>query len=272
MKRIDSRCLCRGVQALGVATFLFGTLGCSSLTVLRTQEIRAVGDSVKVVEQRVTEVQKSVDDLNLKQGGTSSKMKADLALMLGELKDQISKLQSEIDETQYRLGQLSTKLEHMEQRKIIVGNDTTSAMSGNANGATAAAKPGAPVRVVDGLDLEHVFNQAREDYVRGKYDLSYSGFKTVYEKDAGGSYKELAIYWMGECLYKGGKSDKALEIYERALKEFPRGTKACSSRFKIGLIQNEARAQDKRDEAWGALIKECPASNEAARAQEMMKE
>ncbi len=271
MKRIDSRFLGRGLQALGVAAFLLGAVGCSSFTVLRTQEIRAVGDSVKVVEQRITELQKSVDDLNLKQGGTSSKMKADLSLMLGELKDQISKLQSEIDETQYRLGQLSTKLEHLEQRKIIVGNDTATAVAGGANGA-AGAKPVAPLRVMDGLDLEHVFNQAREDYVRGKYDLSYTGFKTVYEKDAGGSYKELAIYWMGECLYKGGKPDKALEIYERSLKEFPRGTKACSSRFKIGLIQNEARAQDKRDEAWVALIKECPASNEAARAQEMMKE
>jgi TolA-binding protein len=128
------------------------------------------------------------------------------------------------------------------------------------------------VRVVDGLDLEHVFNQAREDYVRGKYDLSYSGFKTIYEKDAGGNYKELALYWMGECLYKGGKTEKALDAYERSLKEFPNGSKNCTARFKIGLIHHEAKALDKRNDAWQALIQNCQGSNEAERAKEMMKE
>lgn len=253
---------------------LSGLSACSNMTVLRTREIRAVGDSVQVLGQRVNEVQRSVDELNLSQGGTSSKMRADLTAMLGDLKEQISRLQAEIDETQYRLGQLSLKMEHLEQRKIVVGGDTSAAVIGSAGTAQGAATGGkqAQVRVVDGLDLEHVFNQAREDYVRGKYDLSYSGFKTVYEKDAGGSYKELALYWMGECLYKAGKPDKAMEMYERAIKEYPKGNRTCSSRFKIGLIHHEAKALDKRDAAWQVLIKDCPSANETGRAKDLMQE
>lgn len=263
---------------LAVATgSLWVNWGCSNMTVLRTREIRAVGDSVKAVEQKVVEVQKSVDDLNLKQGGTSSKMRADLTLMLGELKDQISQLRSEIDETQYRLGQLSTKLEHLEQRKIVIGGDTSASVAGVGGAAAAAGanpKVGNPaaVKVVEGLDLDHIFNQAREDYVRGKYDLSYSEFKTVYEKDQGGSYKELALYWMGECLYKGGKPDKAFELYARTISEFPKGTKVCSARFKMGLMQNDLNEKEKRDEIWSQLLKTCPGTNEAGRAEEMMKE
>jgi TolA-binding protein len=260
-------------------TALIGALflsACSNMTVLRTRELRAVGDSVQVVGQRVNEVQRSVDELNLSQGGTSSKMRADLTAMLGDLKEQISRLQAEIDETQHRLGQLSAKMEHLDQRKIVVvGGDTlTSGMdnSGVTPGAASGGKGAPQVKVVDGLDLEHVFNQAREDYVRGKYDLSYSGFKTVYEKDAGGSYKELALYWMGECLFKAGKGDKALEMYERAVKENPKGNRTCSARFKIGLIHHEAKSLEKRDAAWEVLIKECPSANETGRAQALMQE
>ncbi len=260
-----------GLVCLLVGTFALS--GCSNMTVLRTREIRAVADSLQVVGERVNEVQKSVDELNLSQGGTTSKMRADLTSMLSELKDQISHLQAEIDETQHRLGDLSTKLEHLEQRKIIVNGDTSAMGLGGNLPAVSGAKGAQPqVRVVEGLDLDHVFNQAHEDYVRGKYDLAYTGFKMVYEKDAGGSYKELALYWMGECLYKGGKPDKALEMYSRTLKEFPSGSKVCTARFKIGLIYHEAKDLDKRNDAWQTLIQECRTSNEAGRAKEVMQE
>jgi TolA-binding protein len=80
------------------------------------------------------------------------------------------------------------------------------------------------------------------------------------------------MFWMGETLLKQEKPDKALEAYSRTVKEFPRGTKVCSSRFKIGLIHNSKRDKSKRDEEWAKLLDECPGSNEAQRAQEMQKE
>jgi TolA-binding protein len=126
--------------------------------------------------------------------------------------------------------------------------------------------------VVEGLDLENLYNQSRDDYIRGKYDLAFSGFKNVYEKDAGGTWKEQAMYWMGESLLKQKKDEKALEAYKRTVTEFPRGTKTCSSRFKIGLIFHEKNDKPKRDEEWDKLIAECPGANETQRALEMRKE
>jgi TolA-binding protein len=128
------------------------------------------------------------------------------------------------------------------------------------------------MRVVDGLDLEALFNQARDDYIRGKYDLALQGFKTVYEKDAGGTWRELAMFWLGETLLKQNKPDKALEAYARVASEFPRGTKVCSAHFKLGLIYHEKKDKAKRDEEWNKLGAECAGSNEAQRAKEMQKE
>ena len=93
--------------------------------------------------------------------------------------------------------------------------------------------------VVDGLDLENLYNQARDEYIRGKYDLAMQGFKSVYEKDSGGIWKEAALYWMGECLFKQNQLDQALASYQRYLQEFPRGGNMCPARFKLGYVYHQ---------------------------------
>jgi TolA-binding protein len=201
------------------------------------------------------------------------------------LESQITRLHAEIDETQYRLTQLSAKIEKLDQKKYVVGGaaapgqatapgqpGTPAGAPGAVGAAGTTGANGEPLRVVEGLDLEALFNQARDDYIRGKYDLALAGFKNVYEKDAGGTWRELAMFWLGETLVKQDKADKALEAYGRVAKEFPRGTKVCSARFKAGLIYNQKKDTAKRDEEWGKLIAECPGTNEAERAKEMQKE
>lgn len=235
---------------------------CSKVTMLRTEELRHVQGKVDSVGSRVENLQKSVDEVNLALGGSTSKMRADLTLMLNELATQITRLHAEIDETQHRLTQLTAKIDKLDQRKIVGGP-----VSGEPSG-----QGGGEMRVVEGLDLENLYNQSRDDYIRGKYDLAFSGFKNVYEKDAGGTWKEQAMYWMGECLLKQEKPDKALEAYRRTVEEFPRGSKNCSALFKIGLILHNKKDKAKRDEEWNRLITECPGHNEAQRARELMKE
>ena len=79
--------------------FLFLILnGCSAITMMRTKELREVQGEVKSVHTQVADLQKSLDELNLAQGGTSSKMKADLTMMLRDLASQITRLQAQIDE------------------------------------------------------------------------------------------------------------------------------------------------------------------------------
>lgn len=248
--------------------------GCGAFEALRVQNDKTQAD-VKAVAKQVEAVQKSVDELNLAQGGSTSKMKADLTMMLNQLEGQITRLHAEIDETQYRLTQLSAKIEKLDQKKFVGGSPAgATAAPGTTPGAAPAGAAGAnePMRVVDGLDLEALFNQARDDYIRGKYDLALQGFKTVYEKDAGGTWRELAMFWLGETLLKQNKPDKAMEAYARVASEFPRGTKVCSAHFKIGLIYHEKKDKAKRDEEWNKLNAECAGSNEAQRAKDMQKE
>ena len=231
-----------------------------------------VGSKVDSARKEIDDVQRSIDELSLKQGGTSSQMRADLTTMLNDLQSQISRLHSDINETQHRLNELGQKLDRLDQRKFIISGGAVVPGDSSSAAASAAPSPGAPaVKVVDGLDLANLFNQAREDYIQGKYDLAYKGFKTVYEKDDAGSYREQSLYWMGECLWKSGRADAALDIYQRTLTEFPQGDKTCAARFKIGLIFDQKKNSAKRNEAWNQLLDACPQSNEADRARELMK-
>lgn len=245
--------------------FLLGALafsGCSQMTVLRTHELRKLGEQIEQSRQEVSQLQKSVDDLNLRQGGSTNKMRADLTSMLTDLQGQISRLHAEIDETQHRLGQLSQKLERLDGRKVIPASPTSSADTAGKGGA---------VKVVPGLDLEHMFGQAREDFIRGRYDLAYQGFRAIYEKDNAGAWREQSLFWMAECLWKGEKPDRALELYARVHSEFPEGTMRCAARLKTGLIHDEQKDIARRNEALNQLIAECPSTNEAARAKDILK-
>ena len=154
------------------------------------------------------------------------------------------------------------------EAKIVVSGGSATPTDSGSTGASAGTAPS--VKVVDGLDLERLFGQAREDYIKARYDLAYQGFKTVYERDVGGSYKEQALYWMAECMWKSDRQDDALELYQRVLNEFPNGDKMCSARFKMGLIYNDKQDNLRRNNAWSQLIDACPQSNEANRARDMM--
>ncbi len=229
------------------------------MTVLRTHELQQIDDSVRETRKEIAELQRSLDEISVQQGGTTSRMRADLTSMLNDLQQQIARLHTEINETQQRIGQLNQRLDRIAPR------------SGSGAGFTAVPDTTAPsAGIAPGLDLDHLFNQAREDYVRGRYELAYQGFRTVYERDEAGNYREAALYWMAECLWKGQRERQALEMYHRTLREYPEGALRCATLLKIGLLQDELLDLQGRNEAWETLIRECPESNEARRARELL--
>lgn len=233
--------------------------GCSQMTVLRTHELRQVQAEVDSSRMAIADVQKSLDALNIQQGGSTSRMRADLTAMLTDLQAQIERLHAQIDETQHRLAELNQKLDRLDQRKVItVPADTT-------QGGSSA------VKVVPGLDLEHLFGQAREDFIGGRYELAYQGFKAIYEKDDAGAWREQSLYWMAECLLRAEKPDRALELYQRVQTEFPKGSQVCPALLKVGLIYDQKQDISHRNEALNQLIAVCPQTNEASRAKEILK-
>lgn len=224
---------------------------------------------VEKLEANLDTLTQAIDDLNINQGGATRKMKADLTMLLKELMSQLDRLNAEMDESQYRLKQMENKIAALSSQRLLM----TDGASDSTAGDSTAPKTGGKKVIIPGLDIEKLYHQAREDYIIGKYDLAFKGFRIVLEKDKTGSYKDNALYWMGECFYKQKKYDEAIEYYSRCINEYPHGNKICSAIFKIGLISHQKKDFTERDNTWKRLAETspCPNSNEAHRAEEMMK-
>ncbi len=251
----------KSVSILGMG-FVLMFSGCARLKRVEAN-VDKTNQQVGELTNQVKVLQKVIDDLNVNQGGATNKMKADLTMLIKQLDEQLERLKSEMDESQYRFKQLEKKLDAIASQRLMITG--VPADSGDTSGVPSA-------KVVSGLDLEKLYNQAREDYIAGKYQVAFKGFETVLQKDITGTYKDLALYWMGECHYKEKKYKEASEYYNRNVSEYPQGSKMCSAYFKLGLIEDELKNKKKRNEIWNTLIKKCDGSNEAYRAKELIKQ
>ncbi len=241
--------------------------GCARMKMIETN-VQQTNEDVKEVKARLGELIKTVDDLILSQGGVTNKMKADLTILLKQLESQLDRLHAEMDESQHRYRELEKKVDKILGQRLVLtpGNSDTSVVYSD----TSLSSQG-KAKVVGGLDIEKLYLQAREDYITGKYMLAFKGFNNVFDKDLTGSFKDNALYWMGECYYKDNKLDKALEYYQKAASDYPHGNKFCSALFKSGLVYDKKGDKTKKAEIWGMLLEKCPSSNEAHRAKELLK-
>jgi TolA-binding protein len=225
---------------------------------------------LRAIHSLVDTINKSLDDFNVHQGGATNKMKADLTMLLKQLETQLERMMSELDESQFRLRELEKKVDILSGSRVVPSQYMADSLI-SPGGDSIPNQPAGNTKIIPGLDIEKLYLQAREDYIIGKYKLAFKGFKTVYEKDVGGSYKDNALYWMGECRYKQNQLAEAVGYYARCIEEFPQGNKICSAFFKLGMVFGKQGNTTGRNETWNKLMEKCPGSNEAHRANELIK-
>jgi TolA-binding protein len=236
------------------------------------KNINSTHDKVKKLEAQIAELSKAIDDLNVNTGGATSKMKADLTMLLKQLEVNLERLAAEMDESQYRMRQLERKIDMISTQRLLITGSVGDSLGPADSSDSPGVKKTKTAKVVAGLDIENLYNQARGDFLTGKYSLAFKGFKTVFEKDKAGSFKDNALYWMGECKYKEEKFDQAEEYYNRCIKEYPLGNKICSAMFKLGMVKDKKEKKKERNKIWKTMIEKCPGSNEAHRARQIMEE
>jgi len=236
--------------------------GCASIKRIEDKSDASTA-KITAMQTQLETVLKAIDDLNINQGGATNSMRADLTILIKQLETQLELMKAEMDEFQYRFRQLEKKMDALANQRLQV---TT--VIHDSTDSTAAQQTS---KVITGLDVEKLYNQAREDFISGKYDIAYNGFQTVLEKAKSGLYKDNALYWMGECFYRKNNFPKAIEYYTRSVTEYPRGNKICSAYYKMGMSAEKGNMKVKRDEYWKTLIEKCPSSNEAKKAQDQLK-
>jgi tol-pal system protein YbgF len=184
------------------------------------------------------------------------KAEADRRADFGNLSSQISQLQGQLEDTNYRLSQLSQQIASTNQDLKAVRSATAPPTPGTS---------GAPVS-----DPETLYQTAYSDYLRGNYDLALLGFRQYLDSFPDTDLADNASYWIGECYYRQQKYADAISEYDQVLTRWPRSDKTASAELKKGYAQIELGKKDDGVKQLQKVIRDFPTSDEANLARQRL--
>ena len=232
--------------SLGVVLTSFVLSGCSSITMLRTKEMRAVGDDViakndssyKALSAENASLRAELDSVKAQLEASAvaqKRLQAEVTVLSNRMSEETVRRDTRQEEIIYRLDLLLGKSDKILAKKVVVNNGV----------ASAVMEPDANAEKM--IEAETMFNAAHSDYHRGEYKLAYNGFKQVYELVKKGEMAEGALYWMSLCLIEANQAAKAKTLLTNLVDSNPNGMKACAGMYKLASIYgNECNLDRKK--------------------------
>ena len=219
--------------SLGIVLASLMLSGCSSITMLRTKEMKAVGDEImvkndsayKALAAENDSLRAELDSVKAQLNAAAlaqKRLQTDVTLLSKRMSDESIRRDTRQEEIIYRLDLLLGKSDKILAKKVVVsGNAASTVMDADAEKM---------------VEAETMFNTAHSDYHRGEYKLAYNGFKQVYELVKSGEMAEGALYWMSLCLIEANQPEKAKTVLSNLVDSNPNGLKACASMFKLATL------------------------------------
>ncbi len=232
--------------SLSVVLASFVLSGCSSITMLRTKEMRAVGDDViakndssyKALSAENASLRAELDSVKAQLEASAvaqKRLQAEVTVLSNRMSEETVRRDTRQEEIIYRLDLLLGKSDKILAKKVVVNNGV----------ASAVMEPDANAEKM--IEAETMFNAAHSDYHRGEYKLAYNGFKQVYELVKKGEMAEGALYWMSLCLIEANQATKAKTLLTNLVDSNPNGMKACAGMYKLATIYgNECNLDRKK--------------------------
>jgi len=190
--------------------------------------------------------------------------KANQDLRLDELTAVVEQLKTRLDETIYRLAQLSQQLAATNQ-ELKAARTSAQNLSGN-RGSDTRTDPGV------GQDPENLYRAAYNDYLRGNYELAIQQFQEYIAAFAETDLADNAAYWLGECYYRQSKYRLAIGEFDTLLSRYPRSDKIPSALLKKGYAYLELSERNQGIVQLQHVIREYAGSDESNLARQRLRE
>jgi TolA-binding protein len=215
---------------------------CSYITVLRTQELYAVQDSLRAeidsLRTKILEEQRNQEEL-------LRLIRADQQVRFSQLEKQIVDVGSGLSENQYRLSRIDEKTADFQKKlEAKLSADSVSTNSRKA-------------------EIEKLFQIATGDFNAGRLDIAKAGFKDISSRFPDSPQGQEAEFWTGECGYAKKEFADAETSFLLYFKKYPQGAKACLTLYKLGLCYEKLDKKKSKELVWKKLLDKCPDSQEA---------
>jgi len=226
-------------------TILFSLMslqGCSYVTVLRTRELAAVQDTLKI---QIAALDKKISNQQQEQNELLRLIRADQAVRFSELERKYAQLSNNLSENQYRLSKIYENTSDV-QKQLEEKLATDS--------ATAQTR---------GLEIEKLFQIASEDFNAGRFDIACGGFEDIFSRFPDTPQGQESQFWIGECFYAEKNYEDAESAFLLYVHNYPSGGKACTALYKLGLCYEKLHKKNSQELVWKKLLETCPDSDEA---------
>ncbi len=192
------------------------------------------------------------------------KAQADIQLELQSLSSLIEQLEGKLEDTNYRLAQLSQQIAATNQQ--IKGLRPADAMPppGSGNGG------GGPISGAAAADPETLYRTSYNDYLRGNYDLAILGFRQYLESFGSTDLADNASYWIGESYYRQKRFQDAIREFDNVVTQYPNSDKVASALLRKGYAYLELGEQSKGVVQLQNVIRRYPKSDEANLARQQL--
>ena len=222
-----------------------------------------LNDSIKAVNTRLDE-----------QNNTMRKAFADQKLPIDNLSSDLRVVREKVDDTNVRIGSLREELEAVRQTVHQLASRPAATQEGGGAGAAEAGTPpsGPPPPIVPGASPNQVWDMAMADYSLGNYDLAIQGFESYLRSFPKSDRAPDAQVKVGQSYYMAGNKAKALEAYDKAIRDYPAARAALAEAWvRRGIVLVDLKQPDRAREAFEYVVKTYPAdSAEAIQAKQAL--
>lgn len=250
---------------VGSAVLATGCVSTSDIDAIHSKLDQIEGEVVDL--QRVSSTKQNVETLQTaidEHMATLLKAEADMRVTLEQLSSQIDQLESNLEDTNYRLSQLSQQIAATNQElKTFRSSNTRGGLGGGEAPMEAPPLPSDP---------QALYQTAYNDYLRGNYELSVLGFRQYLEAFPDTELADNASYWIGECYFSQGKYDQAIREFDKVLSAYDRSDKTASAQLKKAYAYIELGQISRGVEQLREVIDGYPGTDEANLARQRLQE
>jgi len=238
--------------AAGLVVLAGALAGCVS-----SQDIDGLRSQMSDLQRQVLQVQtqgSSKDEVAKLQAAITAQMQsllkseADMQVKIGSLSTQIDQLQAKLDDTSYRLQQLSQQIASQAAPRPAIGD---------------AAAPS--------TDPQALYQTAYSDYLRRNFDLAIAGFRQYLDTYPETDLADNAAYWIGECYFSQGKFQQAIKEFDGVVARYPHSDKLASAWLKKGYAYIELGQRKEGVAQLQTVLKDFPHSDEANLARQRLR-
>ena len=187
---------------------------------------------------------------------------ADVQIELQAVSEQIDQLRANLEDTNYRLAQLSQQLAATNQELKSIGSLAIVSPS-SPSGGTSLPAPASE-------DPQTQYQNAYNSYLRGNYDLAILEFRQYLENFGNTELADNATYWIGESYFNQRKYRQAIQEFDKMLGKYPRSDKKQSALLKKAYALLETGQTQQGIVQLRQVLREYPNSDEANLAKQRL--